>query len=98
MIITVAGRWTATPRPSDGTAAGSSVPPVGVADERQAVLTAQELECWLALAVACYRPGARHTRRTPVGVWAEKVAEAGPPVMVNVEAAFLEALLYNGES
>jgi hypothetical protein len=31
-------------------------------------------------------------------VWAEKVAEAGPPVMVNVEAAFLEALLYNGES
>jgi putative transposase len=56
----------------------------------QAVLTVAELHAWLALAVACYH-GQMHEGlgRTPAGVWAEKVAEAGAPVTVASETAFL---------
>lgn len=56
----------------------------------KAVLTVAELQAWLALAVACYH-GQVHEGlgRTPAGVWAEKVAETGRPVIVASETAFL---------
>lgn len=56
----------------------------------QAALTLAELRAWLALAVACYH-GQVHDglARTPAGMWAEKVAQAGPPVTVTSETAFL---------
>jgi putative transposase len=55
-----------------------------------AALTLTEVQRWLALAVACYH-GQVHDSlaRTPAGVWADKVAEAGPPVTVTNETAFL---------
>ncbi len=56
----------------------------------QAALTLAELQAWLALAVACYHGQVHETLgRTPAGVWAEKVAEAGAPVTVVSETAFL---------
>jgi putative transposase len=59
--------------------------------DAKAVLTLRELQRWLALAVACYH-GEPHEGlggRTPAGVWADKVAEAGAPVTVINEIAFL---------
>jgi putative transposase len=59
--------------------------------DAKAVLTLRELQRWLALAVACYH-GEPHEGlggRTPAGVWADKVAEAGAPVTVTNEPAFL---------
>lgn len=55
-----------------------------------AVLTVSELQRWLALAVACYH-GQVHEGlgRTPAGVWADKVAEHGAPMLVNNQTAFL---------
>jgi putative transposase len=58
--------------------------------DAKAALTLRELQRWLALAVACYHGEVHETLgRTPAGVWAEKVAESGPPVTVTSEAAFL---------
>ena len=55
-----------------------------------AVLTVAELQCWLALAVACYH-GQVHEGlgRTPAGVWADKVAEQGSPITVANQTVFL---------
>lgn len=56
----------------------------------KAVLTVAELNAWLALAVACYHGQVHDTLgRTPAGVWAEKIAEAGALVTVTNETAFL---------
>jgi len=56
----------------------------------KAVLTLRELQRWLALAVACYHGQVHQTLgRTPAGVWADKAAEAEPPVTVTSETAFL---------
>ncbi len=58
--------------------------------DAKAVLTVRELQRWLALAVACYHGEVHETLgRTPAGVWADKVAQSGPPVTVTDEAAFL---------
>jgi putative transposase len=55
-----------------------------------AVLTLAELQRWLALAVASYHGQVHETLgRTPAGVWAEKAAQAGPPVTVTSQTAFL---------
>jgi putative transposase len=62
----------------------------GYDSDAKAALTLRELQRWLALAVACYHGEVHETLgRTPAGVWAEKVAESGPPVTVTNEAAFL---------
>jgi putative transposase len=58
--------------------------------EGKAVLTMAELQAWLALATACYHGQVHESLgRTPAGAWAEKVAEAGAPVTVTNETAFL---------
>jgi putative transposase len=58
--------------------------------EGKAVLTMPELQAWLALATACYHGQVHESLgRTPAGAWAEKVAEAGAPVTVTNETAFL---------
>jgi putative transposase len=58
--------------------------------DANAALTVAELQRWFALAVACYH-GEVHEGlgRTPAAVWAEKAAEAGPPMTVSSETAFL---------
>ncbi len=62
----------------------------GYDSDAKAALTLRELQRWLALAVACYHGEVHETLgRPPAGVWAEKVAESGPPVTVTNEAAFL---------
>lgn len=55
-----------------------------------AVLTVTELQRWLVLATACYH-GRVHEGlgRTPAGVWADKVAEHGAPMVVTNQTAFL---------
>lgn len=56
----------------------------------KAVLTLRELQRWLALAVVCYHGQVHETLgRTPAGMWAEKAAQAGPPVTVTSQTAFL---------
>jgi len=56
----------------------------------KAVLTLTELQAWLALATAYYHGQVHESLgRTPAGVWAEKVAEAGAPVTVTNPTAFL---------
>src|SRR5216683_2347179 len=59
--------------------------------DAKAFLTLRELQRWLALAVACYHsePHEGLGGRTPAGVWTDKVAEAGAPVTVTNEIAFL---------
>jgi putative transposase len=62
----------------------------GYDSDAKAVLTLRELQRWLALAVACYHGQVHETLgRTPAGVWADKAAEARPPVTVTSETAFL---------
>jgi putative transposase len=56
----------------------------------KAVLTVAELQRWLALATAYYHGQVHEGHgRTPAGVWAELVAEAGAPVTVANQTAFL---------
>jgi putative transposase len=56
----------------------------------KAVLTVAELQRWLTLAVAGYHGQVHDTLgRTPAGVWADKLAESGPPATVTSETAFL---------
>lgn len=56
----------------------------------RAVLTVAELQRWMALAVAVYHGEVHDTLgRTPAGMWAQLLAEQGPPVTVTRETAFL---------
>jgi putative transposase len=59
--------------------------------DAKAVLTLEELQRWMALAVACYhgQPHEGLGGRTPAGVWADKVAVQGVPRTVTNETAFL---------
>lgn len=62
----------------------------GYDSDGEAALTVAELQRWLALAVACYHGEVHETLgRTPAGVWADKLAETGPPATVASETAFL---------
>src|SRR5262249_35434495 len=62
----------------------------GYDSDGKAVLTLRELQRWLALAVACYHGEIHETlSRPPAAVWAEKTAEAGAPMTVTDESAFL---------
>jgi putative transposase len=73
-----------------GTTFSSTAERGGYNSDANAVLTLRELQRWLALAVASYHGQVHETLgRTPVGVWAENAAEAGPPVTVTSEAAVL---------
>lgn len=73
-----------------GTTFSSTAERGGYDSKGKAVLTLRELQRWLALAVACYHGQVHETLgRTPAGVWADKAAEAGPPVTVTSETAFL---------
>lgn len=62
----------------------------GYDSDGQAVLTLDELNRWLALAVAAYH-GTLHSSlgQTPAGRWAEGVALSGPPGTVADQTAFL---------
>lgn len=58
--------------------------------DAKAVLTLDELNRWLALAVACYHGEVHESLgRTPAAVWSEEAAAAGVPVTVAGETAFL---------
>ncbi len=73
-----------------GTTFSSTAERGGYDSDAAAVLTLRELQRWLALAVACYHGQVHETLgRTPAGMWADKAAEAGPPVPVTSAAAFL---------
>jgi len=73
-----------------GTTFSSTAERGGYDSDAKAVLTLRELQRWLALAVACYHGQVHETLgRTPAGVWADKAAQAGPPVTVTSETGFL---------
>lgn len=62
----------------------------GYDSDKQAALTIDELTRWLALAVASYHGTVHSTLgQTPAGVWAERVARSGTPLIAADRTGFL---------